>query len=266
MKNQLNQSLIACIFSVSLTACVSTNPSLGGSSGNTITGAAGGAQSQGENKALERCEAPLGTLSIYEDTNENWWYDYRRMYPKLGTTVPLIRVMIQQSNCFVIVERGKAMQALQTERALMESGELRQQSNFGKGQLVAADYTVSPSIQFSESGTQNVGGLLGGWVGVVAGGLSSNEAATTLLLVDNRSGVQVSAAAGNAKNWDFSAFGGVFSGLLAGVGGYTDTPEGKVISAAFMDSYNNMVKALKSYRAQDIAGGLGRGGALGVND
>ena len=265
MKNSLNQFFITCFCTVSLSACVSTSPSLGGSSGNTITGAAGGAQSQGENKALERCEAPMGTLSIYEDTNENWWYDYRRMYPQLGTTVPLIRVMIQQSNCFVIVERGKAMQALETERTLMESGELREQSNFGKGQLVAADYTVSPSIQFSESGTQNVGGLLGGWAGIVAGGLSSNEAATTLLLVDNRSGVQVSAATGNAKNWDISAFGGLFSGLFAGVGGYTDTPEGKVISAAFMDSYNNMVKSLKNYKSQRVTGGLGRGGALGVN-
>ena len=81
MKNPLNQFFITCFCTVSLSACVSTSPSLGGSSGNTITGAAGGAQSQGENKALERCEAPLGTLSIYEDTNENWWYDYRRIPP-----------------------------------------------------------------------------------------------------------------------------------------------------------------------------------------
>ena len=38
----------------------------------------------------------------------------------------------------------------------------------------------------------------------------------------------------------------------------TLTPEGKVISAAFMDSYNNMVKSLKNYKSQRVTGGLGR--------
>lgn len=159
------------------------------------------------------------------------------------------------------------------ERQLEQSGEMRGGSKFGKGQMVAADYTLGPSIQFSEKGTGGVGGAIGGLlsgfggkaVGAVAGGLKSNEAATTLLLLDNRSGVQISAAVGSAKNFDFNFFGGAFgSGVGGSAGGYTNTPEGKVITAAFADSYNQMVRALRNYKAQTVKGGLGTGGSLGV--
>ncbi|MBN7821025.1 CsgG/HfaB family protein [Bowmanella yangjiangensis] len=247
-----------------LGGCVSTTPTMGGSSGNTVTGAASGANAEGTNSSLEKCDAPLGTMSVFEDQSDDWWYTYRNYYPNLGSTLPVLRTMIQQSNCFVVVERGRTMSAVNTERELMNSGELREGSNFGKGQLVAADYTMQPSIQFSEK-TGGMGGLLGGWVGAVAGGARSNEAATTLLLIDNRSGVQVSSSVGNAKNWDFSLFGGAWFGLFAGAGGFSDTPEGKVITAAFADSYNHMVNSLRNYKAQNVEGGLGKGGKLTVN-
>ena len=51
---------------------------------------------------------------------------------------------------------------------------------------------------------------------IVGGGFSKNEAATSLLLIDNRSGVQVSSATGSAANHDFSLFGGMFAGAAAG--------------------------------------------------
>jgi hypothetical protein len=131
---------------------------------------------------------------------------------------------------------------------------------------------MSPSIQFSEQGTGGMGGAIGGIIGggggrvlgALAGGVKSNEAATTLLLIDNRSGVQVSAAVGNAKNFDFNVFGGAFRGGFAGAGGFTNTPEGKVLTAAFADSYNQMVRALRNYRAQEVEGGLGAGGQLNI--
>ena len=50
----------------------------------------------------------------------------------------------------------------------------------------------------------------------------------------------------------------------AGAGGYSNTPEGKIIIAAFADSYNQLIKAVRNYRAQTVKGGLGTGGALGV--
>jgi curli biogenesis system outer membrane secretion channel CsgG len=181
-------------------------------------------------------------------------------------------MMIQQSNCFVVVERSAAgMNEMGRERSLEQSGEMRGGSNFGKGQMVAADYTMRPSIQFSAKGTQGLGGgllgrgVLGAALGAVAGGLKKNEASTTLLMIDNRSGVQISAAEGSAKNYDFAVAGGLFGGGGgAGAGAYSNTPEGKIIVAAFADSYNQMVKALRNYKAQTVKGGLGTGGRLGV--
>ncbi|MCG7983534.1 MAG: peptidoglycan-binding protein [Candidatus Thiodiazotropha lotti] len=257
---------------IGLTGCGGTMPTLGGSSGNTVTGAAGGETSSGANSQLENCDETLGTLAVVEDQSAPWWYTYRRRYPTLGTTVPVLRMMIQQSNCFVVVERGRAMNNMMQERALMQSGEMRQGSNFGKGQMVAADYTMNPSIQFSEKGTgglgATVGGLLGNYrLGRLAGGVKSNEAATTLLLIDNRSGVQVSSSVGSAQNFDFNLWGGLFGGGGWGsVKGFTDTPEGKVVTAAFADSYNQMVKALRNYKAQTVKGGLGKGGRLKVSE
>lgn len=264
-------SVGACILTLNLglVGCMSTSPTMGSSTGNTVTGGAAGANAANNNTGLERCSAPLGTLSVFEDTSLPWWQDYRSRYPKLGSTIPVIRLMIQQSNCFVIVERGRAMDAMNRERQLMQSGQLRQGSNVGGGQMVAADYTISPEIQFSAQGTEGIkaigGAILGSIGSIIGGGLSKNEAATTLLLIDNRSGVQVSASIGNAGNYDFNLFGGLFGGG-AGVGAsqFSKSPEGKVLSAAFADSYNQMVISLRNYKAQQVEGGLGKGGKLTV--
>jgi len=263
---------VACTMLVAMLGsaqCWATEPVLGGSSGNVATGSAGGAASEGSSQ-LERCTESFGTVAVVEDQTAPW-YSTLSEY-KLGSTVPVLRMMIQQSNCFVVVERGRAMQNMMQERALEQSGEMRQGSNFGKGQMVAADYTMSPSIQFSKKGTGGVSGALGGLfgsvgqvVGSIAGGLKSNEAATTLLLTDNRSSVQLAAAVGSAKNYDFNLFGGIFGSDAGGsLGGYTNTPEGKILTAAFMDSYNQLVRAVRNYRAQTVKGGLGTGGRLGV--
>jgi hypothetical protein len=157
------------------------------------------------------------------------------------------------------------------ERQLAQTGEMRSGSNMGKGQVVAADYTMSPTITFSQKGTQGMGGMLGGTgmlgsiAGAVAGGIKANEASTTLLMIDNRSGVQLAAAEGSAKNFDFNVAGGLFGGgAFGGAGGYSNTPEGKILIAAFMDSYNQLVRAVRNYKAQEVAGGMGTGGALGV--
>jgi len=267
--NRIAISATAALTALLLSGCIATAPVLGGSTGNAITGSAGGATTQGENSALESCDTPLGTLSMLEDTTRPWWNRYYTDFPQLGSTLPVLRLMIQQSNCFVVVERGMAMKAMTKERELQKSGELRESSDFGKGQMVSADYTVAPSVQFSKKGTGKVGGVLAGRLlgsvgGALAGGFKSNEAATTLLLVDNRSGVQVSAATGSAKNFDMNVFGGMFRGGFAGAGGYSNTPEGKIVTAAFVDSYNQMVVALRNYTAQTIDGGLGTGGKLKV--
>lgn len=253
---------------LSLSGCLATSPTLGGSS-NTATGSAGGATATNANSNLERCDESLGTLAVVEDQSAAW-YGYYSQH-RLGSTVPVLRMMIQQSNCFVVVERGRAINNVMQERSIEASGEMRQGSNFGKGQMVAADYTMSPSVNFAQKGGQGGGlglGGLGNWgsvIGAAASSFKSNEASTTLLMIDNRSGVQLAAAEGSAKNYDFGLSGWAWtSGLTGSASGYANTPEGKIITAAFVDSYNQLVKSVRNYKAQTVKGGLGTGGKLGV--
>jgi hypothetical protein len=104
-----------------------------------------------------------------------------------------------------------------------------------------------------------------GVVGALAGGLKQNEASTTLVMIDNRSGVQLAAAEGSARNFDFGVFGSTYGWATgAAAGGYSSTPEGKIIVASFSDSYNQLVRAVRNYKAQTVRGGLGTGGTLGV--
>lgn len=264
-------ALLCAALPLALSGCSSMN--MGAPSAKTsATGAAGGETSQNANSKLERCSASLGTLAVVEDNNADWFQTLRNA--KLGPTTPVLRMLVQQSNCFVIVERGRSMQNMQHERALASSGETRAGSNIGKGQMVAADFTMNPTVTFSNNDSGGIGGAIGGLlpgmggrvVGAVAGNAKFKEASTMLTLIDNRSGVQLAAAEGSAKNVDFGAIGGAFGSALGATGGgYSNTAEGKVIVSAFTDSYNNMVRAVRSYKAQDVKGGLGRGGTLKVN-
>lgn len=238
-----------------------------------VSGSAGGANSSGADSQLESCSEPLGTLAVHEDQNSTWWHSYYRRYPTLGSTTPILRLMAQQSNCFVVVERGKAMKEVMGERELETAGETREGSNFGKGQMVAADYTMSPEIQVSEETGGAAGGLLGklggagSAIGGVIGKIKRDEASTTLLLIDNRSSVQIAAAQGTSKKFSFGAGAGIFGSSAAGAAGaFTKTPEGKTIAAAFANSFNNMVIALRDYKAQTVEGGLGKGGKLEVGE
>ena len=101
----------------------------------------------------------------------------------------------------------------------------------------------------------------------IGANMKTKEASTLLTLVDNRSGVQIAASEGSAAKTDFGGFGalGGMSGA-GGLGGYTRTAEGKVIAAAFMDAFNQMVRSLRDYKAQTVQGqGLGGGGRLQVD-
>ncbi|WP_153146497.1 CsgG/HfaB family protein [Dechloromonas sp. H13] len=234
----------------------------------TATGSAAGSNVQGANSQLEKCAATMGTVAIVEDTHASWYGILTGQW-RLGSTVPVLKLLVQQSNCFVVVERGRAMGNIMGERALEQSGEMRKGSNFGKGQMVAADYSMSPSITFSNQNAGGAGAAIGGRLGSVGallgGSMNVKEASTLLTLIDNRSSVQLAAAEGSARNMDFGAIGGLLGSAAGGIGGgYSNTAEGKVIVAAFTDSYNNLVRAVRNYKAQEVQGGLGTGGQLGV--
>ena len=274
--NSARLSLAVAVGALFLAGCQTTDMQMGSQSAKTVaTGSAAGTASANTSGSLERCASPLGTVSLIENQSAGWYTILRNEY-RLPPTANLLRLLVQQSNCFVVVERGAAgMNAMGRERDLMASGEMRQGSNFGRGQMVASDYGLSPEIVFSNSNAGGMGGGLGGLVGgrysgvlaAVGGNLQTKEASALLTLIDNRSGVQVAASEGSASKTDFGAFGSVFgSGGAGGLGGYTNTAQGKVISAAFMDAFNQMVVALRSYKAQTVQGqGLGGGGRLGVD-
>src|SRR4051812_8432590 len=248
-----------------------------GQGGSVVKGAAGTDGGVGDN-GLEHCAKPMGALAVVEPQQEII-YALRRY--NLQSPVPLIRMMIQQSNCFIVVERGVGMQNMMQERALAAGGQAREGSNVGGGQMVAADFIMTPNVIFSENnagggGGAAVGRLFGGKaaaIGAVAGGIKFKEAQTSMLVADTRSGVQVAAAEGSTKKADLRLGAGLFGGGMAAAGGgYGNTNEGKIIAAAFMDNYNNVVKVVRNdtslqrnvgtLKQEAAAGGTKKAGAV----
>jgi curli biogenesis system outer membrane secretion channel CsgG len=208
----------------------------------------------GSEGAVEKCSNVLGTLAVHEGSPE--MINNLGRY-SLGSPTTMLRMLIQDSGCFTVVERGAAMRSLQAERNLSGSGMLQEGSNVGAGQLVAADFVMTPAVQFADD-TGGFGGAIGGLLGRVAGPLGSvlggvaggvkfKEAETTLLVSDVRSGIQVASAQGKASKMNFSLGGwgwGPGFGWATG-GGYTKTPEGKLIAASMLENYNEIVKKVR---------------------
>ena len=217
-----------------------------GQGGSAVKGAAGTNGSVGDN-GLEHCDRPMGAMAVVEPQSE---YMMALSRYNLQSPVSLIRMMIQQSNCFIVVERGQGLRNMEQERALAGGGQTRAGSNMGGGQMVAADFIMTPAVVFSEGNAGGVGGAVGGLLGrkgaLVAGGLKFKEAQTSMLIADARSGVQVAAAEGSTRKADMRLGAGLFGGG-GGVaaGGYGNTNEGKIIAAAFMDNYNKVVGVVR---------------------
>ena len=219
-----------------------------GEGGSAVQGSAGPSGSSDAASDLERCDKPMATMAVVEPQSHILAGLSRY---RLGSPTSLIRLMIQQSNCFIVVERGVGMQNMMQERALAKSGELKQDSNVGGGQMVSADYILTPAVIFSEDNAGGVGGRgAGAMVGGIAGGLKFKEAQTSMLVADARSGIQVAAAEGSAKKADFRLGGllggaGIGGGGAVAGGGYSNTNEGKVIAASLADNYNGVVRAVR---------------------
>ncbi len=207
----------------------------------------------GSDGTIEKCDRLLGTLAVAEPQSQ--MLASLSQY-KLGSPSIMLRLMAQESGCFTVVERGVAMQNIQQERALAAGGMLQQGSNLGGGQLQAADFVMTPSVQFSGD-TGGIGGAVGGLfgrmsgvlghLGGLAGGVSFKEAETTLLVADVRSGIQVASAEGKASKMNFSLGGWGWGGMgWASGGGYSKTPEGKLIAASLLDNYNRIVQTVKN--------------------
>jgi hypothetical protein len=114
-----------------------------GQGASPFQGAAGTNGSTG-NTGLEHCAKPMGAMAVVEP--QDVVLQSLSRY-SLSSPTSLIRMMIQQSNCFIVVER-----------ALASSDALRSGSNIGGGQMVGADFILMPNVVFSEKNAGGIGG------------------------------------------------------------------------------------------------------------
>lgn len=213
---------------------------------------------------VPRCAAPIATVSIVEPET-NWW---EQLGQGFGSPTTLIKVFVDRSGCFTLVDRGAGLQAAQRERALASEGELQKDAGIGQGQMVAADYVLVPNLVSSnkKSSGRRFGGILGGLLGGVAGaivsGINTNKmtADVTLALTDVRTTRQLAAIEGHAnkRNLSFVGGGGIIGASAmgaAGLGGYSNTEIGKVITMAYLDAYVKLVDQMGGVAMQPAAGG-----------
>jgi hypothetical protein len=262
---------VAATLAASLAACGGMVTPGGENAG--VTGAAAGGASAGADSTLQRCTSPLGTIAVDDGRNADWWGQFGSA-TKVTSIDPLLRLAVQQSNCFVITSIGNQKSDARLSRITdlqRNTGEYRAGSKQQKGQRVAADYYMEPQIVINDSPVGGIGSMIGGLIGSsavarVAGSLQTKSSVVTLTLFDVRSAVQIAAAEGSSTATNFgAALSGFGNNASGGLNGFSSTPEGKATVVAFIDAYNKMVVALRSYKAQDVKGGLGRGGQLKVN-
>jgi curli biogenesis system outer membrane secretion channel CsgG len=203
------------------------------------------------------CTRKLGSVAIVEPDNQ-WWRELN-----LGSPEAILKVFIQQSGCFTIVNRGRSMASRNMERAMADSGELQAGSNLGRGQVKAADYFLQPDIVTANRNSGGggagaaigaLGGLFGGVgraLGGVAGGINvkKGEATVTLSVVNARTTEEMALTQGYARKTDVSFGGGAGYGwwggfAAAGGAGYQDTAIGQTIVLAYLDAYTKLVTQL----------------------
>src|SRR5664279_5886037 len=154
----MNRNRTLLLAAIALIALPATAQTLG-KGGSLATGGAGPDGSTNASGQLERCDSPKGTLAVVEPQSQ---VQANLQRYGLGSPTSVIRMLIQQSNCFQIVERGVGMRNMMQERGLAQSGELQSDQNIGKGQMVAADFIVTPTVVFSENNAGGMGGAIGG--------------------------------------------------------------------------------------------------------
>jgi curli biogenesis system outer membrane secretion channel CsgG len=198
---------------------------------------------------VPHCGRKLGTISIMDGDDPSGWTQFQLAPPQ-----KLLKVLVQRSGCFNLVDRGSGLAAAEKERAIGGGLGLQRRSNVGQNQIKAADYVLVAEVQASNSNAQGsgaaagIGGLIGGRFGGIVGGIRSRkmEANTVLSVTNVRTTETIATTEGYAAKNDigFGAGGGIFGGGFgaAGVGGgYDNTDIGRIVTLAFIDAYAKLV-------------------------
>jgi curli biogenesis system outer membrane secretion channel CsgG len=253
--NRVCAAGLTAIAVVLLAACGKQGAELG-QGGSVVTGSAGPAGASAAARELVRCDAPVATLALVENPNG---YTMVSGHNLPQSPVPLIRLLAQQSGCFRVVDRSAGLRATVQEQELKNAGVLRQNGTVAKGKGYEAQYTLTPSLTFSE---QNAGREIGGILGMipvlnkfvgVADSVKLKEAQVALLLTDNETTEQLAASTGSVRVTDLG-MGGLVLGKLGGAAGagWSNSNEGKVIAAAFLDAHNHLVTQVRMLQSKEL--------------
>lgn len=225
-----------------------------GKGGSEVSGSSGPAGTQDASKQLMQCEQPIATVALVEAPGG---YAVLSRYNLPASPLPLVRLIMQQSGCFRVVDRAAGLAGAVREQELKDQGITRTQNHsVAKGQAIEAQLTLAPSLTFSEiDAGRGIAGVLASipvvrdfaaLIGVIEQA-RMKEAQTVFLLTDNQTTEQIAAATGSARITDFG-MGGLALGKLGGAGalGWSNSNEGKVIAAAFLDAHNRLVVQLRA--------------------
>jgi len=227
----------------------------GGGMAAAPTGAGTAAQPASQSAAgaktaeIPRCKKPIDSVALVEPTDG--------ALATMGLTSPLtiLRMMITQSNCFSIVDRGPAMGAIAAEQKIA--------GNSGKGKLVTARYFITPQIVFQNQATTPIGSALSPLMsflpvnevstamGTVAGNVNHTmtQAQTVLFLTDGNTGTQVAAVNGSATTSEIGFMNAGLGNILGAGTAYATTDAGKTAAAAMLDAYGNLVSQFSAKQA-----------------
>ncbi|MCL7715026.1 CsgG/HfaB family protein [Stenotrophomonas mori] len=234
----------------------------------------------------KECKSLEGTLRISEpDDGLGAWASYGLPAPSR-----MLRVLVNESKCFTVLDRGVGLAAAQEERALANAGHLAEGQNLHDAQMLGADYVLIPDImsQNEDAGGGSIGGsvsngrpkrgLIGGALNVatlgvagkLSGGMSSRRqtAEVVLTLVDVRTSAQLFTTTGEARisdrAWSAAAAAGSPKGSAsANAGRWTNTEIGQVIQKAYEDAYESLMEQVMDRQARRPGGR--RGGSILLN-
>lgn len=201
---------------------------------------------------VPHCARKLGTVSVMDGDDPSGWTQFQLAGPQ-----KLLKVLIQRSGCFNLVDRGSGLSAAQRERDIGGGLGLQRRSNVGQGQIKAADYVLVAEVQAANRNSggsavgAGIGSLIGGRLGGLAGGFRSKkmEANTVLSLTNVRTTETISVQDGYAAKNSVDFGGGGAAGFLGGGaaavgGGYDNTDIGRIVTLAFIQAYAKMVNEL----------------------